>query len=155
MVIEALGPLERPIVVATAGRRVDLPSQPKLWVVDFVPGDAVSAKACAVVCNGGSPTTQQALLHGVPVVGIASNLDQMLNMGYIERFGAGTLVRADRAHAKTILEAARRAIDDAQLRERAGDVAAIATTTLPEMQLPVAIRSLLDVPSQSVTKLTA
>jgi UDP:flavonoid glycosyltransferase YjiC (YdhE family) len=143
MVIEALTPLNRPIVVATAGRGDELPQRPRLWVADFVPGEAISAKACAVVCNGGSPTTQQALLQGVPVVGIAGNLDQLLNMDYIERFGAGTLVRADRALAKTIREATRRAIDDARLRERAGCVAALATTTRPEMQLPAAIRFLL------------
>jgi UDP:flavonoid glycosyltransferase YjiC (YdhE family) len=144
MVIEALAPLNRALIVATAGRSGELPRQAKLWVTDFVPGEAIAAKACAVVCNGGSPTTQQALLHGVPVVGIASNLDQFLNMDYIERFGAGTLVRADRARAETIREATRRAIDDEQLRERARCVAALATKTRPEMQLPAAIRFVLD-----------
>jgi UDP:flavonoid glycosyltransferase YjiC (YdhE family) len=143
-VIEALAPLSRTIVVATAGRGAELPHREKLWVADFVPGDAIAAKACAVVCNGGSPTTQQALLHGVPVIGIASNLDQLLNMDYIERFGAGTLVRADRAQAKTIREATQRAIDDAQQRERARGVAALATMTRSEMQLPAAVRFLLD-----------
>lgn len=155
MVIEALAPLNRPLVIATAGRGGELRQRPKLWVADFVPGEAITAKACAVVCNGGSPTTQQALLHGVPVVGIASNLDQLLNMDYIERFGAGTLVRADRARAKTIREATRRAIDDAQLPERARCVAALSTTTRPEVQLPAAIRFLLDAVPRTVAKLTA
>jgi UDP:flavonoid glycosyltransferase YjiC (YdhE family) len=144
MVIEALAPLDRPLVVATAGRGGELCQRPKLWVTDFLPGEAITAKACAVVCNGGSPTTQQALVHGVPVVGIASNLDQLLNMDYVERFGAGTLVRADRAQAKTIHEATRRTIDDARLCERARCAAALSTTTRPEVQLPAAIRFLLD-----------
>jgi UDP:flavonoid glycosyltransferase YjiC (YdhE family) len=144
MVIEALAPLGRPIVVATAGRGAELPRRAKLWVTDFVPGEILAAKACAVVCNGGSPTTQQALLHGIPVIGIASNLDQLLNMDYIERFGAGALVRADRAQVKTIREATRHAIDDAQQRERARSVAALAAINRPEVQLPAAVRFLLD-----------
>jgi UDP:flavonoid glycosyltransferase YjiC (YdhE family) len=154
MVIEALTPLNRPIVVATAGRAGELPQRPRLWVSDFVPGEAISAKACAVVCNGGSQTTQQALVHGVPVVGIVGNLDQLLNMDYIERAGAGTLVRADRARMNTIREATRRVIDDAQLRERASCVAALAATTRPEMQLPAAIRFLLEAAPRTVAKLT-
>jgi UDP:flavonoid glycosyltransferase YjiC (YdhE family) len=144
MVVEALAPLNRPIVVATAGRGGELPERPKLWVADFVPGDAITATACAVVCNGGSPTTQQSLLHGVPVVGIASNLDQLLNMDYIERFGAGVLERADRARANRIREATRRAIDDPQLRARARFAGTLATATRAEVQLPAAVRSLLD-----------
>jgi UDP:flavonoid glycosyltransferase YjiC (YdhE family) len=155
MVIEALTPLDRTIVVATAGRGSKLPERPKLWVADFVPADAISAKACAVVCNGGSPMTQQALRHGVPVVGIASNLDQMLNMDYIERFGAGTLVRADRARATMIREATQRAIDDAQLRERANCIATLANATRSEMQLPAAIRSLREEVPRIVTTTTA
>jgi UDP:flavonoid glycosyltransferase YjiC (YdhE family) len=143
MVIEALAPLNRPIVVATAGRGADLPHRGKLWVADFVPGEALAGIACAVVCNGGSPTTQQALLHGVPVIGIASNLDQLLNMDYIERFGAGTLVRADRARVKTIREATQRAIDDASQRERARCAAALAATTCPERELLTSSRWLL------------
>jgi UDP:flavonoid glycosyltransferase YjiC (YdhE family) len=155
MVIEALAPLDRPIVVATAGRGRELPQRAKVWVADFVPGEAVAAKACAVVCNGGSPTTQQALLHGVPVIGIASNLDQYLNMDYIERFGAGTLIRADRARAKTVFEAARRAIEDSHLCERARAVAVLATTARPEVRFPAAIRVFLDDVPRTAMKPTA
>jgi UDP:flavonoid glycosyltransferase YjiC (YdhE family) len=154
MVIEALTPLNRPIVVATAGRGGELPQRPKLWVADFVPGKAISAKACAVVCNGGSPTTQQALLHGVPVIGIASNLDQLLNMDYIERASAGTLVRADRARVTTVRNATRWAIDDPQARERARAMALLGTTTRPEVQFPAAIRLLIDAAPWTVAKPT-
>ena len=144
MVIETLAPLNRPVIVATAGRGGELPKRAKLWVADFVPGEAIAAKACAVVCNGGSPTCQQALVHGVPVIGVASNLDQLLNMDYIERFGAGILLRADRARADTIREAAQRAIEDSRLRGRARAVATLATTTRSEVQFPAAIRLVLD-----------
>ena len=154
MVIEALTPLNRPIVVATAGRGGELPQRPKLWVADFVSGEAISAKACVVVCNGGSPTTQQALLHGVPVVGIAGNLDQLLNMYFIERASAGTLVRADRAQVQAIRQATRRVIDQAQPREHARRVAALAKTTCADAQLPAAVRFLLNPAPRTAPKPT-
>ena len=49
-----------------------------------------------MVYNGGSPTSQQALAAGVPVLGIAGNLDQYLNMRAVAAMGAGTLLRSDR-----------------------------------------------------------
>jgi len=155
MVIEALLPLGRPIVVATAGRGGDLPRSPGLWATDFLPGEAIAGKACAVVCNGGSATCQQALVHGVPVVGIPSNLDQYLNMHYIERFGAGKLVRSDRASATTIRQATLHAMDDPRQRECARAAAALAKTIRPEVEFPFAIRVLLDASPRRFAKLGA
>lgn len=151
MLIEALAPLGCPLVIATAGRGEELSPRPGLWVADFVPGEAIAAKACAVVCNGGSPTCQQALVNGVPVIGIASNLDQYLNMDYIERFGAGKLIRSDMADIGTVRNATRRAIDDPRFRERARTVAMSAKTTRPELAFPAAIHVLLDALTQRGT----
>jgi UDP:flavonoid glycosyltransferase YjiC (YdhE family) len=118
-VIEALRPLARTIVVATAGRRCDVSAAPGLRIVDFLPGDVIAAKASVVVCNGGSPTTMQALANGVPVIGVASNLDQILNMGYIEQFGAGVLVRGDRLQTSVVRRAGECMLDEAHYRQRA------------------------------------
>ena len=154
IVIEGLASLGRAVVVARAGHRVGLPRRERLWVADFLPGEAIAAKACAVVCNGGSPTSQQALVHGVPVIGIASNLDQYLNMDYVERFGAGTLMRADRVSATAVRDAAERAIGDEEMRCRACAAAAMARATRPEVQFVSAIQLLLDEAKQTVAKLT-
>jgi UDP:flavonoid glycosyltransferase YjiC (YdhE family) len=105
------------------------------------------------VCNGGSPTCQQALANGVPVIGIASNLDQYLNMDYIERFGAGKLIRSDLVRSDALRDATLRAIDDPGLRERARRVAALVKATRPESEFPSAIRSLLDAMPQTTEKL--
>jgi UDP:flavonoid glycosyltransferase YjiC (YdhE family) len=153
MVVEALTPLQRPLVIATAGRGGELLRRPGLWVADFLPGEAIAAKACAVVCNGGSPTCQQALMNGVPVVGIASNLDQYLNMDYIERFGAGTLIRSDQASTTTVYDSTRRAIDDPRFRDRAGAVAEFAKTTRPELEFPSVIRLFLDAAPHTLAEL--
>jgi UDP:flavonoid glycosyltransferase YjiC (YdhE family) len=58
-------------------------------LADYLPGTAAAARARLVVCNGGSPTCQQAFAAGVPVLGIASNMDQFLNMRGVERRNAG------------------------------------------------------------------
>lgn len=65
-------------------------------VAAYLPGDLVASRSCLVVCNGGSPTSNQALAAGVPVLGIASNMDQFLNMCSIVSACAGRMLRADR-----------------------------------------------------------
>ncbi|MBS0310430.1 MAG: glycosyltransferase [Proteobacteria bacterium] len=105
-IASVLEQLDCDVVVSTAGKKLscDLRSH-RTRVFDYVPGDLVCQRAALVVCNGGSPTTSQALLHGVPVLGIPWNMDQFLNMAAIERFGAGRLVRGDRASTQELKRA--------------------------------------------------
>jgi UDP:flavonoid glycosyltransferase YjiC (YdhE family) len=95
-VLTALADLPVTVIAATAGR-VKLDDVPaNAFVADYLPGEAAARRADVVVCNGGSPTTQQALAAGKPVIGLASNLDQYLNMQAVERAGAGVTLRAGR-----------------------------------------------------------
>lgn len=95
-VLKALAPLDATVLAATAGN-VSLDwVPPNARVAPFLPGEAAARRAALVICNGGSPTSQQALAAGVPVLGIAGNLDQFLNMQAIVAAGAGALLRADR-----------------------------------------------------------
>jgi UDP:flavonoid glycosyltransferase YjiC (YdhE family) len=143
-IIDALATVGRPVVVATAGRIAGRASWPAgVYAADFVPGDEISARACVVVCNGGSLTAQQALLNGVPVVGIASNLDQHLNMGYVEQAGAGVLLRADRVSAAAVRETVSRVIVDAVLRAGAARARASLEAIRSEIEFPAALRRLL------------
>jgi UDP:flavonoid glycosyltransferase YjiC (YdhE family) len=123
------------IVVATAGK--PLPAgigSARTQVFDFLPGDQLCRHASLVVCNGGSPTTNQALSNGVPVLGIASNMDQFLNMQAIEGFSAGIMLRADRASATLIHQAVASILGNATYRQRAGLLAQDIdkSTTLPQ-----------------------
>nr|AAA50942.1 u0002h [Mycobacterium tuberculosis] len=72
------------------------------FVADYLPGEAAAARSAVVVCNGGSLTTQQALVAGVPVIGVAGNLDQHLNMEAVERAGAGVLLRTERLKSQRV-----------------------------------------------------
>lgn len=95
-VLRALADLPVTVLAATVGL-VKLDAVPgNARVADFLPGEEAARRAALVICNGGSPTSHQALAAGVPVVGIAGNLDQFLNMQGIVAAGAGALLRADR-----------------------------------------------------------
>lgn len=101
--LPALEKFDCDIVLTTAGKSLPKGLNPgRARIFDYLPGERVCAQASLVVCNGGSPTTNQALAHGVPVLGIARNMDQFLNMRAIERFGAGLMIRADRTNGLAI-----------------------------------------------------
>ncbi len=120
-----------PVLLATAGR--SLPPGLRLRnteMHEFLPGDAVCRQARLVVCNGGSPTTNQALAHGAPVLGIARNMDQFLNMQSIARFGAGVLVRADRAGRGPLQRAVNELLTASSFRQRAAELA-VSTDAMP------------------------
>ncbi len=105
VVLNALADLPVTVIAATADRS-DLTNVPaNAFVADYLPGEAAAARAAVVVCNGGSLAAQQALVAGVPVVGIASNIDQHFNMEAIERAGAGTLVRTERLTSQRVAAA--------------------------------------------------
>jgi UDP:flavonoid glycosyltransferase YjiC (YdhE family) len=92
----ALADLPATIVAATAGKPCPPPHPPNAWIADYLPGERAASRARLVICNGGSPTTQQALSCAVPCIGICSNLDQFLNMAGIVAQSAGVALRADR-----------------------------------------------------------
>ncbi|MCB1915439.1 MAG: glycosyl transferase UDP-glucuronosyltransferase [Rhodocyclaceae bacterium] len=112
------------VVVATAGKPIPAGlASSRTRIFDFVPGDLLCRHARIVVCNGGSPTTSQALVHGVPVLGIAKNMDQFLNMRTIEAYGAGLTVRSDKAGREALQRAIVPLLEDPSFRSRATTLA--------------------------------
>lgn len=102
VVIEALGRLPLTAMVATAGREQLGHVPDNVHVADYLPGLAAAQRADLVICSGGSATAFQALSQGVPVLGIAANMDQYLTMNGICRVGAGRLLRAGSASRTTV-----------------------------------------------------
>lgn len=123
--VAVLGDLPVTALVSTAGAPVptDLPSN--VYVAPYLNGEAAVEGAQLVICNGGSPTTQQALSQGVPVIGLASNLDQHLNMAMLERAGAGRCLRAQGLSVKRLRETIVDMLDAEATTERAGELAGI------------------------------
>lgn len=111
------------VIASTAGAPVPPQLPGNARAAEYLPGIEAVARARLVICNGGSPTSQQALVSGVPVLGIASNLDQFLNMCGVEAAGAGLTLRADRATAKPIRSSVRRILDTPEFARAAATAA--------------------------------
>lgn len=96
MALDALTDLPLTVIAATAGKiaLANLPAN--AYVTEYLPLQIAIPRASLVICNGGSLTTYQALVSGVPILGICSNMDQLLNMNAIERLGTGLTLRATR-----------------------------------------------------------
>ena len=123
-IIDALAGLPVAAMVATAG--VTLRNHPEnIFITNYLPGEAAVARAQLVICNGGSPTSQQALAAGVPILGIASNLDQFLNMQAVEAHGAGLCLRADRAMPADIRRTTTALLENPAFRDSARKLADI------------------------------
>jgi UDP:flavonoid glycosyltransferase YjiC (YdhE family) len=140
VVLDALSDLPVVVVAATLGQALPRPVPRNALTADYLPGEAASARASLVVCNGGSPTTHQALAAGVPVLGLASNMDQHLNMIAVERLGAGELIRTDRATATAVRASAVRLLGDPGYAASAGKMARV----FAEYDAPTRFRAIVE-----------
>jgi UDP:flavonoid glycosyltransferase YjiC (YdhE family) len=123
IVLGALARLDVSVLLSTAGRNVpgDLP--PNVFAARYLPGDRAAARSALVISNGGSTTGYQALAGGVPVLGIASNLDQFLAMTAIVASGAGILLRAGSLKEASVRDAVRSILSEPAFRLAAQTVA--------------------------------
>jgi UDP:flavonoid glycosyltransferase YjiC (YdhE family) len=122
-VLQALAPLPLTVIAATAGNSDPGLLPDNAHVANYLPGELAAQRARLVICNGGSPTSQQALAAGVPVLGIAGNLDQYLNMDGVLRTGAGALLRSDRLTARQVSTATLRLLEAPAAHDAAQRVA--------------------------------
>lgn len=115
----ALASLPATVMVATAGRVLPSIDIPGVYTADFLPGAQAAERSDLVVCNGGSPTTAQALAAGTPILGMPINLDQYLNMSAVANAGLGLLLRGERTNRERPLAAASLILNDKGFRKRA------------------------------------
>lgn len=111
-IVDALADMPVKLLVSTAGQRALPLDSPNLFSAEYLPGEAAAGKSKLVICNGGSLTTYQAFSQSVPVLGIAGNLDQHLNMSAIEKRGAGIRLRTDQLRAACVRAAVLSLIED-------------------------------------------
>jgi UDP:flavonoid glycosyltransferase YjiC (YdhE family) len=150
LVLQALASLPVTVLAATAGN-IKLDSIPaNAFVADFLPGEAAARRASLVICNGGSPTSQQALAAGVPVLGIASNLDQFLNMHGVTEAKAGLLLRADRFQAARLRRAVTVLLDSPVASAAAARMAQAFQRYDPGARLLVLLNNILDEQSRQL-----
>jgi len=121
-VLDGLAGLPVDVIASTAGHAAALRVPGNARVADLLPGDQACEAADLVIGNGGSPGTYQALAHGKPVIGLATNMDQFLNMAAVEDAGCGVLLRSRSAAAETVWRTVVAALADPALAARAATV---------------------------------
>lgn len=119
----ALASLPATVIVATAGRAPQNLDISGVFAADFLPGELAARRADLVVCNGGSPTTAQALAAGTPILGLPSNLDQYLNMNALANAGLGIMLRSTHLTPQRLRAAANEVLHNQGFRERTAKIA--------------------------------
>ncbi len=140
VVLEALQDLPVTVIVATAGTNTVAAIAPNIFMAEYIPGLTAARIASLVICNGGSPTSYQALAEGKPVIGIASNLDQYLNISRVEEAGAGKLLRAGQLSARLVRQTAVRVLHDQGMTDCALKLMQIITQYQAEERFEVVVR---------------
>ncbi|MBS0372035.1 MAG: glycosyl transferase family 1 [Proteobacteria bacterium] len=141
-IVRQLTSTDAQIMVATAGAK-HLPSHPRIFSAEYLPGTLAAKRADLVVCNGGSPTSYQAIACGTPVLGIPRNLDQFLNMHYLEKNGLGSIIRNDALVRGQLGMLAKQMLAAPELASNASAFARIISRYNPGTQLSTAIRTLI------------
>ncbi|NTV47426.1 MAG: hypothetical protein HGB11_13115 [Chlorobiales bacterium] len=86
---------------------------------EFVPAQAVNALADVVVCHGGQGTIQTALSSGTPLVGVAMQQEQFINLSNVALYGSGIRIPLDKWKASNIREAIAKVVNDKKFKEAA------------------------------------
>lgn len=108
------------LVRAAAGPR------PGLVVTDrFLPVRELYRLVDVVVSHGGQGTVQSVLAGGVPLVGVAFQTEQRINLDRAAAFGAGIRIPAQHWHAGVVADAVRAVLRDPAYRRGAQEAAAL------------------------------
>jgi len=146
-IVEALSGLGLSVVVASAGATFAAAARSGVYVAPYLPGDRVVERSALVVCNGGSLTSYQGLMQGVPILALPSNLDQFLNSGYLKASDVGEWIRPERATIPAIREKAAAMLGDSRMRLAAQAMASTIQRYNPDQRLADAIGDLCAAPA--------
>ncbi|GAA4120690.1 hypothetical protein GCM10022215_24530 [Nocardioides fonticola] len=125
-VVDRLRELRRPLLVSACGPdadALDALAGPDLMVAPILPHHRVVPRASLLVGAGGQGTVQAAMTAGVPLLGIPLQPEQDANVVLAQRRGAALRVGPRRAGTTTVVDAARRLLEDPSHRTAAAAMA--------------------------------
>lgn len=97
-----------------------LGNRPGIYITDsFVPALQANALADLVICHGGQGTIQTAISCGTPLVGVAAQSEQFVNLSNVESQGAAIRIPMKKWQAKNIRAAVSKMIADDQFKKAA------------------------------------
>ncbi|MFA7183657.1 MAG: nucleotide disphospho-sugar-binding domain-containing protein, partial [Victivallales bacterium] len=91
-----------------------------IYITDkFVPAQKINAMADVVICHGGQGTVQTAMNSGTPLVGVAMQQEQFINLSNIAARGAGIRIPLAKWNSENIREAVNKIISDKAFKQAA------------------------------------
>lgn len=84
----------------------------------FVPAEEINKKMDIVICHGGQGTLQTAIKSGTPIIGVAMQPEQEINLQHLEKYGAAIRVTRDRWTELTILNAIKTITNDSNYKKK-------------------------------------
>ncbi|MFA5109336.1 MAG: nucleotide disphospho-sugar-binding domain-containing protein [Patescibacteria group bacterium] len=89
-----------------------------VYITDkFIPASKVNAMADIVICHGGQGTVQTAIYSGTPIVGVAAQQEQFINLSNVESRGAGIRIPRAKWNAKNIQGSVSKILADKKYKE--------------------------------------
>ncbi|KGN71547.1 hypothetical protein HR17_10065 [Porphyromonas gulae] len=74
-----------------------------VYVTDkFVPAKAISKRVDLVICHGGQGTLQTAITSAIPLIGVAMQPEQKINLEHLEAFGSAIRIPMRKWNCKTL-----------------------------------------------------
>ncbi len=84
-----------------------------VYITDkFIPALKVNSLADITVSHGGQGTLQTAVYSATPIVGVAAQQEQFMNLSNLESYGAGIRIPQNKWNAKNIQQAVCRVLSD-------------------------------------------
>jgi UDP:flavonoid glycosyltransferase YjiC (YdhE family) len=97
---------------------------PSVYITDaFTPILPVAELADVVISHGGQATIQTSLAGATPILGVAMQMEQQINLDNLSRLGAGIRIPSDQWRAANIQEAIRTILKDPSYELRAQEIA--------------------------------
>jgi UDP:flavonoid glycosyltransferase YjiC (YdhE family) len=77
-----------PEAICPIDEALNLLNNKNVYITDkFVPAKEINKKVDLVICHGGQGTLQTAITSGTPLVGVATQPEQKINLEHLEKFG--------------------------------------------------------------------
>jgi UDP:flavonoid glycosyltransferase YjiC (YdhE family) len=126
MALQAFADSEYQVVMTTGEIALSTASLPRgFFVTDFAPGAELMKRADVCINHGGNGTVYQALMAGVPVVGIPTHADQQLQLQLCERAGVGLMIPERTFSPESLRQAVNRVVGEPHYRENARRMAGV------------------------------
>lgn len=94
-----------------------------VYITDkFINATEINAQADMVICHGGQGTLQTAITSGTPLVGLATQPEQQINLEHLSHFGMARRIPNWKWSANTIRQNVKEVLEHPQFKRRAEEL---------------------------------